>query len=119
MGMRKWMPSLLLHVRRPADALYFAQQWLECHNPPSSAIDFVPPRHTPMPATQCQQVAKYADLQMSYSAALAAFMLDGDSELARQCLHIAVHHPAVLVKVLGKFKERGTCARAAFIHLGR
>ncbi|KAJ7783960.1 hypothetical protein DFH07DRAFT_764329 [Mycena maculata] len=41
-----------------------------------------------------------------YSAALAAFTLDDDSELARQYLHIAVQFPAVLIKVIAKFKER-------------
>ncbi|KAJ7136115.1 hypothetical protein C8R44DRAFT_769721 [Mycena epipterygia] len=107
MGQRAWMAALLLHAGRPADALYFTQRWLE-HNetPPGSGIDFAPPRRTPMTDAQHQKVSEWVDLQMIYSAALAAFTLDGDTELARQYLHIAAQYPMVFIKVLGKFKER-------------
>ncbi|KAJ7666776.1 hypothetical protein DFH06DRAFT_251173 [Mycena polygramma] len=107
MGQRSWMGALLLHAGRPADALYFTQRWLESNEgPPGSGIDFAPPRRTPMTAAQVSKMGKYTDLQMIYSAALAAFTLDGDSELARQYLHIAVQYPNVLIKVLGNMKER-------------
>ncbi|KAJ7929757.1 hypothetical protein B0H13DRAFT_2538817 [Mycena leptocephala] len=95
MGHRQWMGPLLVRVGRAADALYFTQQWLEVDEVPHAGIDFAPPRHTPM-----------SDTLMLHSAALAAFTLDGDSELARQYLHIAVQYPGVFIKVLGKFKER-------------
>jgi hypothetical protein len=108
MGQRAWMPALLLHARRPADALYFAQRWLESdEGPPGSGIDFSPPRRTPMTDAQIAKMNKWVDLQMIYSAALAAFTLDGDSSLARQYLHMAAQYPLVLIKVIGKFKERG------------
>ncbi|KAJ6545081.1 hypothetical protein DFH09DRAFT_659271 [Mycena vulgaris] len=107
MGQRAWMGALLLHSGRPADALYFTQRWLECdETPPGSGIDFGPPRRAPLTAAQLQQVNRFTDLQMIYSAALAAFTLDGDSELARQYLHVAAQFPMVLIKVLGRFKER-------------
>ncbi|KAJ7153106.1 hypothetical protein C8R43DRAFT_885952 [Mycena crocata] len=107
MGQRQWMSALLLHAGRPADALYFAQRWLEAaETPPGSGIDFAAPQSTPMTPAQLKAITKYIDLQMIYSAALAAFTLYGDCELARQYLHIAVQYPIVLVKVLGKFKER-------------
>jgi hypothetical protein len=50
---------------------------------------------------------RWVDLEMVYSAALAAFTLDGNSALARQYLHMAAQYPLVLIKVIGKFKERG------------
>ncbi|KAJ7666775.1 hypothetical protein DFH06DRAFT_251179 [Mycena polygramma] len=108
MGQRDWMVPLLLRVGRPADALYFVQRWLEADGVPrpGAGIDFGPPRRTPMPDALFQSLARWRPLQMTHSAALAAFALDGDSELARQYLHIAVQHPGVLIKVLGKFKER-------------
>ncbi|KAJ7702198.1 hypothetical protein B0H17DRAFT_1327178 [Mycena rosella] len=99
MGQRAWMGALLLHAGRPADALYFTQRWLEHDETPlGSGIDFGPPRLAPLTAAQLQQ--------MIHSAALAAFTLDGDSELARQYLHIAAKVPMVFIKVLGLFKER-------------
>ncbi|KAJ7452720.1 hypothetical protein B0H11DRAFT_1876199 [Mycena galericulata] len=107
LGIRAWMGILLLRAGRPADALYFTQRWLERdEGPPGCGIDFAPPRRTPMPDAKYQKTQRYADLQMAYSAALAAFTLDGDSELARQYLHIAAQYPIVLIKIIGRFKER-------------
>ncbi|KAJ6530227.1 hypothetical protein B0H19DRAFT_1328299 [Mycena capillaripes] len=102
MGHREWMGPLLLHVGRPADALYFSQRWLEADGVPTRAgIDFRPPCRTPMSDALVKSLAEFSSLQMLHSAALAAFTLDGDSELARQYLHIAVQFPWVLIKVLG------------------
>ncbi|KAJ6510892.1 hypothetical protein C8R45DRAFT_1089026 [Mycena sanguinolenta] len=85
----------------------FAQRWLEAEETPAgSGIDFARPRRTPMNDAQIDKMKKWVNLQMIYSAALAAFTLDGDSALARQYLHIAVKYPVVLIKILGKFKER-------------
>ncbi|KAJ7119179.1 hypothetical protein C8R44DRAFT_923196 [Mycena epipterygia] len=107
MGVRASTGPLLLHAGRAADALYFMQPWVESGGmPPGSGIDFVAPRRTPMSNVLYQQVAEWTDLRMIYSAALAALTLDGDSELARQYLHIAAQFPSVLIKVIGKFKER-------------
>ncbi|KAJ6613951.1 hypothetical protein B0H10DRAFT_1951098 [Mycena sp. CBHHK59/15] len=106
-GILETRPYMRLLGTLPADALYFTQQWLECDETPSgSGIDFAPPRRTAMMDMQYQNVAKWTDLQMIYSAALAAFTLNSDCELARQYLHIAVQFLTVLIKVLGKFKER-------------
>jgi hypothetical protein len=113
MGQRAWMAALLLHAGRPADALYFTQRWLEAdETPPGSGFDFAPPRLAPLTTAQLKQVNKFPDLQMIHSAALAAFTVSGDSELERQYLHLAVKFPLVLIKVLGRFKERSRLMRA-------
>ncbi|KAJ7328713.1 hypothetical protein DFH08DRAFT_916603 [Mycena albidolilacea] len=78
----------------------------ERRSPPGSGIDFSPPRRTPMTDAQIAKMNKWVDLQVIYSAALAAFTLDGDSSLARQYLHMAAQYPLVLIKVIGKFQER-------------
>ncbi|KAJ6551076.1 hypothetical protein B0H10DRAFT_1727820, partial [Mycena sp. CBHHK59/15] len=97
MGQHAWMGALLLHAWRPADVLYFMQQWLECDEMPSgSGIDFAPPRRTAMTGAQHQKVTKWTDLQMIYSASLAAFTLNGDCELARQYLHITMQFLTVV-----------------------
>ncbi|KAK7052556.1 hypothetical protein R3P38DRAFT_2861009 [Favolaschia claudopus] len=107
MGQRAWMPALLLQAGRPADALYFAQRWLETDDTPEgSGIDFAEPRRTPMTDAEIAKIKRLLDLQMIYSAALAAFMLDGDTPLAHQYLHIASKFPTVLIKVLLRYKER-------------
>lgn len=107
MGQRGSTSVLLLRVGRAADALYFAQQWLENdEGPPGSGLDFAAPRRTPMTDAQRRKMGKYVSLQMIHAAALAAFTLDGDSALARQYLHIAAQTPLVFIKVLGRFKER-------------
>lgn len=85
--------------------------------PPGSGIDFAAPRRTPMGDALYQQLSEWTNLQMIYSAALAAFTLDGDSELARQYLHIAAQFPSVLIEVIGKFKEHG--ALQAFVSMSR
>ncbi|KAJ7888611.1 hypothetical protein B0H14DRAFT_2497782 [Mycena olivaceomarginata] len=97
MGQRKRMAGLLLHAGRPADALYFVQCWLQYDEPPTatSIITFAPPRRTPMPDAQVEKMKRWVDLEMVYSAALA-----------RQYLHMAAQYPLVLIKVIGKFKER-------------
>jgi hypothetical protein len=97
MGQRKRMAGLLLHAGRPADALYFVQCWLQYDEPTAtSIITFAPPRRTPMPDAQDEKMNRWVDLEMVYSAALA-----------RQYLHMAAQYPLVLIKVIGKFKERG------------
>ncbi|KAJ7607591.1 hypothetical protein FB45DRAFT_948030 [Roridomyces roridus] len=109
LGHQGWMGPLLLHAGRPVDALYFARAWLESGGPPrGSEVDFAPPNRAAMTPEELEDVTNpFMNLQTIYSAALAAFTVDGDSELARQYLHLAVSKfPAVLIKVLGKFKER-------------
>ncbi|KAJ7758045.1 hypothetical protein B0H16DRAFT_1370752 [Mycena metata] len=115
MGQREWMGPLLLHVGRPADALYFVRRWLESEDEPRSedkhrskgTLDFAPPKLTPMSGAQIKGLVEYSSLQMVHTAALASFILDGNSVLARQYLHIAVQRfPGILIKVIGKFKER-------------
>ncbi|KAK7028501.1 hypothetical protein R3P38DRAFT_928192 [Favolaschia claudopus] len=100
---------LLIRVGRAVDALYFTQKWLEVvDRPPGSGVDFDSPRRTPMSDTEYEKrKAGWNDLQISHSAALAAFICDGDTPLARQYLHLAVQvTPSVLIKVIGKYKER-------------
>ncbi|KAJ7471942.1 hypothetical protein FB451DRAFT_311491 [Mycena latifolia] len=110
-SLRLWMGALLLRAGRPADALYFTQRWMESPlGPPGGGLDFSPPRRTPMTAAKYLETAQnpLLSLQLTYTAALAAFTLDGNSELARQYLHIAAQHPRVLIKVLGRFPERAS-----------
>ncbi|KAJ7763481.1 hypothetical protein B0H16DRAFT_1527951 [Mycena metata] len=118
MGQREWMGPLLLHVGRPAGALYFVRRWLESEDEPRSddeprskgTLDLAPPKLTPMSGAQIKGLMKYSSLQqtitalqMVHTAALATFILDGDSVLARQYLHIAVQRfPGILIKVIGK-----------------
>ncbi|KAJ7624460.1 hypothetical protein FB45DRAFT_1086110, partial [Roridomyces roridus] len=112
MGRRSWMGPILLHAGSPADALHFLRAWIEADGvPPHAGIDFASANldvdRAPMPPSVLKRVSKWNNLQMVHSAALAAFTLDCNSELARQYLHIAVSsNPAVMIKVLGKFKER-------------
>ncbi|KAJ7187255.1 hypothetical protein C8R46DRAFT_936364 [Mycena filopes] len=109
MGQREWMGPLLLHAGRPADALYFMQRWFEedLDPPGEGAIAFLAPKRTPLSDAEMGKLMRYHSMQMMHSTALATFLLDGDSELARQYLHIAVqYYPGVLIKVLGRFKER-------------
>ncbi|KAE9392954.1 hypothetical protein BT96DRAFT_887634 [Gymnopus androsaceus JB14] len=109
MGQRAWMAPLLLHVGRPADALYFCQQWLSDWSSSDElpkGIKFKAPFKKPLTKAEIERMSKYVDLQMIHSATLSAFMLYGDVELSRQYLHIAVQYPHVLIKVIGKFKER-------------
>ncbi|KAF7305414.1 MYND-type domain-containing protein [Mycena chlorophos] len=108
-GIRYWFPAVLIHAGRTADALYFTQSWLEANRngtPKGKPLKFAPPRLTPMSSKLLKRVGEWVNVQFVHSAALATFMLDGDSELARQYLHLAVQYPAVLIKVLGKFRER-------------
>lgn len=104
------MPSLLLHVNRPADALYFCQQWLAYSsdsNRELPRIKFGKPSAKPLKIVQVEKMSRFPDLQMIHSAALSAFMTYGDVKLSRQYLHIAVQYPHILIKVIGRFKERG------------
>lgn len=97
MGQRYWVGSLLLQAGRPADALYFTQQWINSTDgtPPGSGMDFKEPSSAPL-----TQKIKWVHDEMVYPAALAAFTLWGDCKLARQYLHAAVEaNPQVLIKV--------------------
>jgi hypothetical protein len=108
MGQRKRMTALLLHAGRPADALYFVQCWLQYDELPTATSIYLctAAPHADADA-QVENMKRWVDLEMVYSAALAAFTLDGNSALARQYLHMAAQYPLVLIKVIGKFKERG------------
>ncbi|KAK0442426.1 hypothetical protein EV421DRAFT_1808973 [Armillaria borealis] len=103
MGQRYWVGSLLLQAGRPADALYLTQQWINSTDgtPPGSGTDFKEPSSAPL-----TKKIEWADDEMVYPAALAAFTLWGDCELARQYLHAAVEaNPQVLIKVLANSKR--------------
>ncbi|KAJ7187034.1 hypothetical protein C8R46DRAFT_283213 [Mycena filopes] len=109
LGFRLMLGGFLLRAGRPADALYFTQRWMEyIFGPPRGGVDFAPPFRNAMNEIKYRELATnpLLRLQMTYTAALAAFTLDGNSELARQYLHIAARYPIVLVKVIGRFEEQ-------------
>ncbi|KAG8989335.1 hypothetical protein FRB94_014475 [Tulasnella sp. JGI-2019a] len=80
LGIREWLPSLL-HARRPADALNFVQQWStpaaqEGEPLPGGGTQFAVPSKGPMSDEEVErQIKAWAEPQMMYSGALAAFKL--------------------------------------------
>ncbi len=108
-GQRDWMGTLLLKANRPADALSFLQHWLQPDvlrtggPPPRGGCVFEAPSPEPLSSERAKKMGKWTQSSLVYTAALAAFTLWGDCELARQYLVIATKlNPAVLLKVLAK-----------------
>ncbi|KAI0663084.1 hypothetical protein C8Q70DRAFT_1042671 [Cubamyces menziesii] len=113
LGQRDWLGSVLLQAGRNADALSFAQVWLDptrrdpdtC-SPPRGGCTFEPPSQATLTKEFIEQTKKRSDESMVYTAALAAFKLWGDCELARQYLRIAAYvNPFVLAKILAKVER--------------
>lgn len=111
MGQRDWMGSVLMKAGRSQDALSFCQAWTEPETmrtgtpPPLGGCKFDPPSQTPLSQERLGGF-KYCESSLIYPAALAAFKLWGDCELARQYLKLAAElNPHVLRKILARAEQ--------------
>ncbi|KAI0637854.1 hypothetical protein C8Q77DRAFT_1047446 [Trametes polyzona] len=106
LGQRYWLGPVLCQAGRYAQALSFAQAWLNlgnAHYPPRGGCKFDPPSQAPLTEPFIQKNKGKGPGGMLYTAALASFKLWGDCEIARQYLKLAASaNPHVLLKVLGK-----------------
>ncbi|KAF8891041.1 hypothetical protein BD779DRAFT_1610723 [Infundibulicybe gibba] len=87
LGQRSWLGSLLLHLGRYSDALYFAQQWLivfmsDGRPPDRGATKFKAPSKELMSNQFVEGLGKYGPGGQLYTAAFASFKLWGDCPLA-------------------------------------
>ncbi|CDO74022.1 hypothetical protein BN946_scf185043.g72 [Trametes cinnabarina] len=113
LGQRDWLGSILLQAGRTADALSFAQAWLDDARldpdiccPPRGGCTFEPPSRAPLSRDFIEKNKKNGPGSMLYTAALASFKLWGDCELARQYLRLAASvNPYVLLKILAKVEK--------------
>lgn len=104
------MGSILLQAGRPKDALHFSQRWLEKKTrydgttPKKAGCDFeTKPSKAPLPQAEIDDMTQWTPACHVYTAALAAFRLWGDCELARQYYKLGVKlNPNVMIKVLAK-----------------
>ncbi|KAF9221491.1 hypothetical protein BS17DRAFT_796994 [Gyrodon lividus] len=106
---RSWLGSVLLRAKRPSDALSFAQAWLDPNCPdviPRGGTNFGPPSSLCMPSSVEEKISKYTEGAIAYTAALAAFKVFGDCEIARQYLRISARiNPIILTKILAKIEK--------------
>lgn len=122
MGQRSWMGSILLQAGRPKDALHFSQRWLEKKTrydgstPKAAGCDFATePFKDPMPQYLIDDISQWTPACHLYCAALAAFKLWGDCELARQYFQLAIKlNPNVMMKILGKIEQPSTQSPSSF-----
>ncbi|KAI6103809.1 hypothetical protein EDD16DRAFT_296917 [Pisolithus croceorrhizus] len=109
MGQRTWLGSMLLLANRYSDALSFCQTWLDPNIPsivPRGGTAFKAPSSTCYDTEVENQVLKLGSGAMAYNAALAAFRVFGDGDLARQYLRIAAKiNPIILIKILAKIDK--------------
>lgn len=113
MGQRFWLGSVLLQAGRIADALSFAQAWFEPEYygnwPPRGGCEFHPPSYAVLSAETVERLKKGGHTSLLYTAALASYKLWGDSEVAKQYLHIAANvNPHVLLKILARVDPPST-----------
>ena len=104
LGKRTILPAILVLAERHTEALSYAQGWIasEQAHPDGSMA----PSDIPLSAAQVKQHLEWGRSEHFHSAALAAFRLWGDCELAGQYLNIAAHlNAAVLRRALGQ-KDR-------------
>ncbi|TFK93914.1 hypothetical protein K466DRAFT_580545 [Polyporus arcularius HHB13444] len=112
MGQRFWLGSVLLQAGRTADALSFAQVWLNLPRdvdwPPRGGCTFEPPSKTPLSAAASEE-HKYSPCSLLYTAALASYKLWGDCDVSRQYLSVAAKaNPHILVRILAKVEQPKT-----------
>ncbi|KAH8827680.1 hypothetical protein DL96DRAFT_1527549 [Flagelloscypha sp. PMI_526] len=107
-----FLGSVLLHLNRNSDALYFSQfqigQILQpAPYPPYGGTLFSNPRRSLLDKDQERRLEDWVPGYTLYTAALSSFRLWGaDSHEARQYLHLAVRaNPHILVRVLGKVSK--------------
>jgi len=112
LGQRDSLGTMLLKCNRPADALSFVQNWIAPEHlgsgvsPDRGGCVFKTPSKAPLSAVRVEALGKWCKADMAYTAALAAYKLWGDCELARQYLHIgAAKNPFVLIKILAKVDQ--------------
>lgn len=109
MGQRTGLGSLLLLCNRFSDALSFCQVWLAPDQPPVIPLGgatFDPPSSACLDASAEDQLSSYGNGAMAYNAAVAAFKLFGDGDLAQQYLRIAAKiNPFILTKILAKIDK--------------
>ncbi|KAL4065599.1 hypothetical protein V8B97DRAFT_1919737 [Scleroderma yunnanense] len=92
--------------------LYSSSVWLAPDRPgvlPRGGATFGPPSSTCFDAKVEDQLSSHSNGAMAYNAAVAAFKLFGDCNLARQYLRIAAKvNPIILIKILAQMdKPRG------------
>ncbi|KAJ2921410.1 hypothetical protein H1R20_g15682, partial [Candolleomyces eurysporus] len=107
MGVRQGLGSSLIRVERYADALSFAQVWLDTFydgsSPPRGGTLFKEPKKTLFTETQEKKLSKYCTGELIHTAALASFKLFGDCPQSQQYLRIASKvNPHILVRILGR-----------------
>ncbi|RXW13595.1 hypothetical protein EST38_g12256 [Candolleomyces aberdarensis] len=107
MGVRQGLGSSLIRVKRYADALSFAQVWLDTFDdgssPPRGGTLFKEPKKTLFTETQETKLSKYCTGELIHTAALASFKLFGDCPQSQQYLRIASKvNPHILVRILGR-----------------
>jgi hypothetical protein len=107
MGVRQGVGSSLIRVKRYADALYFAQVWLDGNedgrSPPRGGTLFGEPRKTLYTEEEEKKLSRYCTGELIHTAALASFKLFGDCPQSQQYLRIASKvNPNILVRILGR-----------------
>ena len=113
LGQRFSLGSVLIHCGRYADALSFAQQWLDneagdgADFPPRGGTIFKAPRRDPGKPKDASKL-QWTSSQLLYTAALAAFKLFGDCPISQSYLKMSViSNPHILLKVLARVQKPG------------
>ena len=113
LGQRFSLGSVLIHCGRYADALSFAQQWLDneagdgSEYPPRGGTVFKAPRRDLGEPKDANEL-RWTSSQILYTAALAAFKLLGDCPTSRFYLKMSViSNPHVLLKILARVQKPG------------
>ncbi|KAJ3555145.1 hypothetical protein NM688_g2741 [Phlebia brevispora] len=112
MGQRDWLGALLARAGRCTEALSYSQAWLE--DSTSHPDGKAPPSQTPLTPEHIERLSRFTKADIPYSAALAAFKLWGNCELARQYLLIGARlNSQVLLKILAKIDRPKSLSNAA------
>lgn len=113
LGQRYSLGSVLIHCGRYADALSFAQQWLDneagdgADSPPRGGTVFEAPRRDPGKPKDASEL-RWTSSQILYTAALAAFKLFGDCPISQSYLKMsAISNPHILLKILARVQKPG------------
>ena len=111
LGKRRKLSTVLQLAGDCEGALSSAQAWIQDYlqlEPDGSS----PPSDVPMTPEEFQQCAGDGFVEQYYTAALAAFTLWGNCELARQYLYIAARrNRTVLMKILARHETPGETFR--------
>ncbi|KAJ7493837.1 hypothetical protein FB451DRAFT_1336012 [Mycena latifolia] len=109
MNQRSWLGSMLIRVGRYADALYFAQVWIDSTEgdgtPPRGGTVFKAPSRELFSAAREKSLSDpfWSPAVLLHTCALAAFHLWGACPQAAQYLRIAARaNPHILSKILGR-----------------